>query len=234
MIFKGFLMQSRAFCISCEGYSLQAEIMLAIQTMMEHCENSNHLLPQDFHDSHIPEQYTCGKTKCAYQIRTCTILHRRVVSAVYRPKCLYSVSFDESFNKALEKEQMDVILRFWNKEKKCVVSRIRYFLSEFLGHTRASDLLKKFLKGLGSLDQPNMVQVAMDGQSTNWRFYDKLVQQGNSVDIPMLLNMCSCDIRVIHRVFKRDSQMTRSGTLITFGAFLTMYFITHLQGPKIM
>ena len=95
-------------------------------------------------------------------------------------------------------------------------------------------MLKKFLKGLGSLDQPNMVQVAMDGQSTNWRFYDELVQQGNSVDIPMLLNMCSCDIRVIHRVFKRDSQMTRSGTLITFGAFLTMYFITHLQGPKIM
>ena len=62
-------MQSRAFCISCEGYSLQAEIMLAIQTMMEHCENSNHLLPQVFHDSHIPEQYTCGKTKCAYLIK---------------------------------------------------------------------------------------------------------------------------------------------------------------------
>ena len=60
---------------------------------------------------------------------------------------------------------MDLILRFWDTDKNCVVSR--YFESVFLGHTRAGDLLKSCLKGLTSLDQANLVQVSMDAPTGN-------------------------------------------------------------------
>ena len=101
---------------------------------------------------------------------------------------------------------MDLILRFWDSDKQSVVSR--YFDSAFLGHTRASDLLKNFLKGLATLNQSNMVQVSMDGPSTNWKFFEDLEQQRNSEDIPMLLNLGSCSLHVIHGAFKRGAQMT--------------------------
>ena len=78
-----------------------------------------------------------------------------------KPGCLYTVSFDESFNKAIQKEQVDPLLRFWDTDKNCIVSRYTV-ASVFVGHTLASDLLKGFLKGLALLDQVNMVQVAMD------------------------------------------------------------------------
>ena len=78
-----------------------------------------------------------------------------------KPGCLYTVSFDESFNKAIQKEQVDPLLKFWDTDKNCIVSRYTV-ASVFLGHTLASDLLKGFLKGLALLDQVNMVQVAMD------------------------------------------------------------------------
>ena len=58
--------------------------------------------------------------------------------------------------------------RFWDTDKNCMVSC--YFKSVFVGHTKALDLLKSFLKGLASLDQANMVQVFMNEPSTNWIF----------------------------------------------------------------
>ena len=87
---------------------------------------------------------------------------------------------------------MDLILRFWDTDKNCVVSR--YFESLFLGLTRASDLVKSFLKGLASPDQANMVQVSMDGPV---KFYEDFVEPRNSEDIPMLMNMGSCSLHVV-------------------------------------
>ena len=46
-----------------------------------------------------------------------------------------------------------------------------YLTSEFLGHTRASDLHDKFLAALACLNLANMVQIGMDGPSTKWKFF---------------------------------------------------------------
>jgi hypothetical protein len=191
----------------------EAEILWTIKTVMEHfsCnsnEKNSRLFPRMFPDSQIAKQYSCGKTKCGYLIKfgLAPYFHKQIVSAVSKKECLYTVSFDESFNKTIQEEQMDLILRFWDEERQRVVSR--YFDSEFLGHTRAADLLNKFLKGLESLDQGNMVQISMDGPSTNWKFYDELVDQRNSEDLPKLLNMGSCSLHVIHGAFKTGAQKT--------------------------
>ena len=87
--------------------------------------------------------------------------YEKMLSVLSKPETLFSVSFDESFNKVIQEEQMDLLVRYWDDEVKEVVTR--YFGSEFLGHTSAGDLCDKFLKGLSPLNQANMVQVSMDG-----------------------------------------------------------------------
>ena len=61
------------------------------------------------------------------------------------------ISFDESLNKVLQREQMDINVRFCNEEKNKVLSR--YLNSQFLGHTRAADLLQTFSETLGKLNR---------------------------------------------------------------------------------
>ena len=103
---------------------------------------------------------------------------------------------------------MDLILRFWDKENNRVVSR--YIDSVFLGYTRAVDLLENFFKGLASLGQANMVQVSMNGPLTNLKFNKQLVQQRNSEDIPMLLNICLAAASMAHESSTEDRVEHRS------------------------
>ena len=67
-----------------------------------------------------------------------------------------------------------------------------------------------FLKGLSPLNQANMVQVSMDGPSTNWKFYEELVKLRNEQDpdIPLLLDLGSWTLHVVHGAFKTGSQKT--------------------------
>ena len=54
----------------------------------------------------------------------------------------YSVSFDESLNKNLQKGQIGQLVRIWSNEKKMVVTR--YFNSEFMGRVKAEKILQTF------------------------------------------------------------------------------------------
>ena len=126
-------------------------------------------------------------------------------------KHCFSVSFDESFNKVIQEEQMDLLVRYWDDEVKEVVTR--YFGSEFLGHTRAGDLRDKFLKGLSPLNQANMVQVSMDGPSTNWKFYEELVKlrDEQDPDIPLQLNLVPAACMSYMELSKQEHKKTGWG-----------------------
>ena len=104
---------------------------------------------------------------------------------------------------------MDLLVRYWDDEVKEVVTL--YFGSEFLGHTHAGDRRDKFLKGLTPLYKANMVQASMGGPSTNWKFYEELVKlrDEQDPDIPLLLNLGSCSLHVIHGAFKTGAQKNR-------------------------
>ena len=49
---------------------------------------------------------------------------------------------------------MDLIVRAWDKDKNKVSSR--YLTYQFLGHTRAADLLQKFQEPLSNLNLANL------------------------------------------------------------------------------
>lgn len=193
---------------------LKAEIIWVAKTVIDHYSSSSSsdtdkLFKKMFPDSTIARQFQCGKTKCSYLIRygLAPYFHKQVLDAASGEK--FSLSFDESFNKVLEKEQMDLIIRFWSREKNKVISY--YLTSKFLGHTRASDLLAGILAGLGTLNHHrNLLQISMDGPSTNWKLLADFIkhrEQNDPEDVGVLQVGC-CGLHVIHGALKTGAQAT--------------------------
>ena len=188
---------------------LSAEVLWAIKTLMAHYSSNSSagtdkLFAKMFPDSQIAKQFQCGKTKCSYLINfgLAPYFKEKLMKKLQVPGTKYVISFDESLNKVLQKEQMDLIVRFWDKEKNKVSSR--YLNSQFLGHTRAADLLQKFSEALGKLNLANLIQVSMDGPNTNWKFFDSFCSDRAQTDpdLPHLINVGSCGLHVVHGAFK--------------------------------
>ena len=130
------------------------------------------------------------------------------------------ISFDESLNRTQQQEQMDMIICFWDDEKNKVCSR--YFDSNFLGHTSAQDLLKSLLTTLKPMV---LIQLSIEGPSTNWKLLDKLSedQVNSDPELPELINVSSCGLHIIHGVFKREAIAT--GWHIVNVCMISMVFV---------
>ena len=76
-----------------------------------------------------------------------------------------TISFDESLNKDLQSEQMDIIVHYFHEEK-CLSE---YFDSQFMGHTTAKDLLENLKSTLSKLNNRKLLQISMDGPRVNWK-----------------------------------------------------------------
>ena len=114
----------------------------------------------------------------------------------------YVISFNESLNRTQQQEQIDIIICFWDNEKNKVCSR--YFDSNFLSHTSAQDLLKSFLTTLNPM---GLIQLFVDGPSTNWKLLDELSEDRVNSD-PELINVGSCELHINHGAFKRGAIAT--------------------------
>ena len=72
----------------------------------------------------------------------------------------------------------------------------QYHGSKFLVHTRAVDLLKSFKEAVKDFDVAKMLQISMDGPSTNFKCLqeEELIDDRNRTDpgIPQLLELGSC------------------------------------------
>ena len=112
--------------------------------------------------------FSLSKTKAAYFVKYGISpwvngkLTKQITSSPF-----FSVSFDESLNKKLQKTQMDVQIRFWSDELNKAVTR--YWGSEFQLNTDAVTLKENLLKSLNPLPIEKQTQFAMDGPNTNWK-----------------------------------------------------------------
>ena len=95
---------------------------------------------------------------------------------------------------------MDLNLRFWNFTKNEV--EIRYWDSQFLGHSTAAHIFENFTSSLDSLKKSSTIQVLMDGPSTNWAFLDLLTSDREAEELPKLVNIGSCGLHIVHGTFK--------------------------------
>ena len=154
---------------------LQTEIRWVIATVMYNlssnaASNMTQLFGSLFPDSKVAKHVTLGRTKISYIMNFGLAPYFKSLLIEEKTQC-YIISFDESLNKITQNCQMDLLVRFWNEVSKQVV---RYLNSTFLGHSAASDILQHFNEETRVLNLSKMLQVSMDGLTTNMKFCKEL------------------------------------------------------------
>ena len=118
----------------------------------------------------------------------------------------FAVSYDESMNRVLQEEQMDIIVRFWDDDEGMV--KTRYLDSKFLKRPNCQNLLEKLLDGISFLPLCRMLQLSMDGLNVNWSVFKMLDEHFSEHDFGTLINIGSCGLHIVHGAFQTGVQST--------------------------
>ena len=120
-----------------------------------------------FPDSTIASDFAMARQKCSYVVKFGIALYfRDLLTSEINRSPFFSVSFDEAYNRSLQKNQMDIVLHYW-----CPVSnevKVRYWDSTFQYGAGAAILLAALNEGLKLLDSEKRIQLSMDGPHVNW------------------------------------------------------------------
>ena len=121
-----------------------------------------------FTDSEIVKSCQLSKTKCGYinymNFELARYFKDLFLKEIKASDC-FGVLFDESTNKVLQEEQMDVQIRYWNKTAKLVDTQ--FFDSQFLRHPNAENIFDCLITSLKDLPSELVLQLSMDGPNTN-------------------------------------------------------------------
>lgn len=197
-----------------------AEILWALETVTNHgsyrsAGTSVALFPKMFPDSTIASKMEISRTKIGYFVNhgLAPYFKKNLLSMVESCSDVV-IGFDETFNKIAQRQQMDISVGFWNPDKQEV--QRRYVGSAFLTSTRAEDLLS----GIKTCFEANpkilqrMSQLSMDGPNVNWRLFNDLTSELQSMRESSsfgLLNIGSCGLHVVHNSFKSGMRKTDWG-----------------------
>ena len=187
---------------------LQAEVLWCLESVYTHTSlrkaaRDVKMMKLMFPDSEIAASMQLERTKISYMIVFGLAHHFREELQRSLQSCDYFVAaFDESLNKISQSQQMDLVVRFWDKSKNEVATR--YLTSVFLHRSTAAHLLEAFLAGLPSTDTKKLLQVSLDGPNVNKKFLKDLnsfltKDCGNS---EQLLDIGTCGLHTIHCAFK--------------------------------
>ena len=76
------------------------------------------------------------------------------------------------------------------------------------GHTRVDEILAKFNDSMSTLDPNKMIQVSMDGRSTNWKFIESQRRYRLENEKSQLIEIGSCGLHFIHGAYKTGAEST--------------------------
>ena len=160
-----------------------------------------------FCDSEIAKSFKLSKTKCGYFINFGLAPYfKDLLVKEIKAANIFVVSFDESLNKVLQEEQMDVQVRYWNEAAKQV--NTRFFDSQILKCPNARNLFDCLTSLRKNLLLERLLQLSMDGPNTNWSVL-KLLHEGRyKKDYPNIIDIGSCSLHVVHGAFKSGIEAT--------------------------
>ena len=191
---------------------LRAEILWALNVVKCHfslrsCIGLNELFKVMFKDSDIAKDFKLGKTKCTYLINfgLAPYFKQELLNSI-KASSHFVVSFDESLNRVVQDDQMDIQIRFWNESENVVSTR--YLDSRFIKRPNAENLVTELNDSLSEFCLKNMIQLSMDGPNTNWKVLELLNDQRAESEIPQLLDIGSCGLHVIHGAFRTGVEAT--------------------------
>lgn len=160
--------------------TLHAEIKWILKVVRSHfsyrsCQGLNALFIDMFGESPVANDFKLSRTKCSYFVRHGLLPYfRDSLAKDVKSSPFFSISFDESLNKALQKNQMDIQIRYWCPSSNIV--KVRYWGFTFQYKTSAEVLTAALLEILKDLDMSKMIQLSMDGPTVNWLIL-KLLQK---------------------------------------------------------
>ena len=195
---------------------LRAEVIWALFMMENHlpynsCSDLSKTFFKMWPQNELIKSFSLGATKASYIVCHGIAPYVKELNFNFLRESDYFVAcFDESLNKVTQSCQMDLHIRFWNKERGTVESR--YFNSAFLGHPTAVNLLTAFKEVTTGVNLKKLVHVSMDGPAVNWRFLDLLERElvvGEDAADHKLLQVGSCGLHTVHNCFRTGIQKTK-------------------------
>ena len=116
------------------------------------------------------------------------------------------ISFDESCNNVIKRDQMDVLVRFWNSNVNKVSTR--YANSEFLGKSSAVDVLQKFEDASFKLPKQKFIQISSDGPNVSLKFLNILNEKCRNECLNELISIGTCGLHTVSRAFQNAENST--------------------------
>ncbi|KAH8033685.1 hypothetical protein HPB51_015307 [Rhipicephalus microplus] len=110
------------------------------------------------------------------------------------------VCFDETLNKVTQKQQMDVLIRYWDAADDSV--KTRYLTSCFMGHTCTEDLASAFRQAVEEIKGSKILQVSMDGLNVNFKFLWSLKEELRVSDESHVLDIRCSGLHAINGAYK--------------------------------
>lgn len=188
----------------------KAEILWATYCVVTHTSNrsggaATDLFPLMFPDSSIASKIQLHKDKIAYSVTygLGPYFSKMVASSAIKSP-FFSLSVDESLNDICQKQQMDVMINFWDCENNCVSTR--YLTSSFLERSRAVDLLEKIINCISesNLSLQNLVQLSTDGPNVNLKVIADLNSHlKNTFNTDReILDIGTCSLHIVNGAYK--------------------------------
>lgn len=187
---------------------LKSEIIWALNVATKHmsfnsCTDINNIFMEMFPDSEIAKSFSCAPTKCSYLLCFGIAKYFKEKLNGRILKCeFFSLCFDGSVNRVIQKDQVDIIIRFWDEVEQKVISR--FIGAQFLGHAKADNLVKALHDSMEEVDSSKLIQIGMDGPNVNHKTLKNLIEKRTNMspEYPQLIDLGSCSIHTIHRSFE--------------------------------
>ncbi|KAJ8677618.1 hypothetical protein QAD02_013405 [Eretmocerus hayati] len=153
--------------------------------------------------SQIFSKLNLSKAKISHNINfgIASNSENELMSALERCDALV-LGFDESLNKSIREQQMDLVVRFWYHGEDRVDTR--YLTSAFLTRTRAVDLFGAIIDKIPTPLLELIIEVSMDGPNVNWvvhRELEKLIK--GITKHKQLIYIGSRTLPGVHNSFKK-------------------------------
>ena len=172
------------------------------------CDDMNETFKKMFPDSKVHRYFTMGAQKCSYVINfgLGPFFHNELVEHVKKSP-FYSISFDESLNEVVKKQQMDVVVSYWDSstQKSCV----QYLTSKFTKYCTSEELNICLNEAMEDFDPGKMIQLFMDGPNVNWSIYETISSSREERELPALINIGSCGLHIFHGAFQFGCTKTK-------------------------
>ena len=182
--------------------NLHAEIRWAMKVVQSHfslrsCLDMNELFKTMFPDNQIASQFQMSKTKCSFVINfgLGPYFKDSLISKI-NDSPYFSLQFDESMNRVLQNEQMDAHIRYWCSESNEV--RNSYFDSKFLLRPNCDNITSAIDDVLTPLEKRKMINLGMDGPSTNWAVLRKVQENRRIAMLSPLEDIGSCTLHILN------------------------------------